>query len=131
VTDAPRHILVIDDHPALARALADILKRDGHQVTVAGSGPDGIAVFTLAHEQEAGYDTVITDFSMSGADGLQVAAAIKALAPDTIVALMTAYVVADSNDLPPHVDCIVRKPPQLAELRAAVSGRRAERSPRS
>ena len=131
MTDAPRRILVIDDHPALARALADILRRDGHQVTVAGGGPDGIAVFTVAHEQEAGYDAVITDFSMDGADGLQVAAAIKALAPETIVALMTAYVVADSNELPANVDCIVRKPPQLAELRAAVSGSLAARPPRS
>lgn len=128
MTGVPRRILVIDDHPALARALADILERDGHHVTVAGSGADGIAAFRLATEHGAGHQTVLTDFSMAGMDGLRVAAVIKSLAPDTIVVLMTAYDVADSVDLPAGVDCIIRKPPPLAELRTALSARRPERS---
>jgi CheY-like chemotaxis protein len=62
-------------------------------------------------------------------DGRRVAAAIKAASPNTPVVLLTGWgqrLMAD-NQVPPHVDRVLNKPPRLKELRAALAelGRRA------
>jgi CheY-like chemotaxis protein len=56
-------------------------------------------------------------------DGRKVAASIKTLSPMTPVILLTGWgqrLVA-ANDIPPHVDKVLSKPPRLSELRAALS----------
>jgi CheY-like chemotaxis protein len=52
-------ILIIDDERDVREAMARILRRAGHQVDVADSGPAGIAAY-----QAKGADVIITDLIM-------------------------------------------------------------------
>jgi len=69
-----------------------------------------------------GFAVVITDLGMPHVDGRRVAAAVKA------VSATTARHHADGlgpatrgeNDIPPHVNRVLNKPPRLAALRAAL-----------
>jgi CheY-like chemotaxis protein len=72
-------VLVIEDEPELATAVAEALIDEGCVVDRAGDGADG-----LARIAEASYDVVICDLKMPRVDGMQfyraMAAAMPALA---------------------------------------------------
>jgi signal transduction histidine kinase len=116
-------ILLIDDDPLLIKSLQDTLQEDGHQITATHGGEDGIQAFTAAHKRGEPHDIVITDLGMPYVDGRKVAASIKTLSPQTPVILLTGWGqrLMAANDIPPHVDKLLSKPPRLTELRAALS----------
>jgi CheY-like chemotaxis protein len=65
---------------------------------------------------------VITDLGMPHVDGRRVAAAVKAVSATTPVIMLTGWgqrLVAE-NDIPPHVNRVLSKPPRLVELRTAL-----------
>lgn len=111
-------ILVIDDHPLLADALRRMLEQDGHRVRTALGGREGLTLVRAARTSGEGFDVVVADYNMPDVDGLEVAAAVKQVAPLTPVILITAYDVGTSETLPAHVDAMMTKPPPLVELRA-------------
>ena len=115
-------ILLVDDDPVLIKSLDDILSGDGHDVTIANGGQSGIDTFTAAHRAGTPYSLVITDLGMPHVDGRRVASAVKACSPKTPVILLTGWghrLLAE-NDIPPHVDRILSKPPRLSDLRVAL-----------
>jgi signal transduction histidine kinase/ActR/RegA family two-component response regulator len=116
------NILLVDDDPVLIKSLEDILTADGHQVTPANSGQVGIDAFGAAIRSGTPYSIVITDLGMPHIDGRRVAASVKALSRTTPVILLTGWghrLLAE-NDIPPHVDRVLNKPPRLNDLRAAL-----------
>jgi CheY-like chemotaxis protein len=115
-------LLVIDDDPILLQTLRTILENDGHAVTVANGGEDGIASFRDAMRAGRSIAAVITDLGMPHTDGRRVAAAIKADSPDTPVILLTGWGqrLIDDDDAPAHVDRVLSKPPKLRDLRQAL-----------
>jgi len=122
--DAPTarlRLLLVDDDPAVLKALGDALGGDGHLVTAAHDGSAGIDAFAAALQGER-FDTVITDLGMPHLDGRQVAAAVKVLSPGTPVILLTGWGngVLSGTALPPHIDLVLGKPPKLREIRAAL-----------
>ncbi len=76
-------VLIIDDDAGHLDATAEIARRLGHRVEIAGSGEEGIA--RLA---DGGLDLIVTDLVMRDRSGLDVVAA-AAGGPEVIV--MTAY----------------------------------------
>jgi signal transduction histidine kinase/ActR/RegA family two-component response regulator len=118
----PQRILLVDDDPVLVRSLCDILEADGHEVFTTSGGEGGIEAFRTAMRGSSPFGLVITDLGMPHVDGRRVAAAVKALSPATPVLMLTGWgqrMLAD-NDIPPHVDALLSKPPRVAELRAAI-----------
>lgn len=116
-------ILVIDDDPLLLKSLSDILEADGHSVYTASGGRAGIDAFRAAHARGTPYAAVITDLGMPHIDGRQVATAIKQISGVTPVIMLTGWgqrLVAD-GEIPPHVDCVLNKPPKLGDLRRALA----------
>jgi signal transduction histidine kinase/ActR/RegA family two-component response regulator len=115
-------ILVVDDDPVLLKSLEDILKADGHILTVTHGGQAGIDAFRRVHEQGGSFDIVITDLGMPYVDGRMVSGAVKALAPKTPVILLTGWGqrLEIEGDVPPHVDRVLSKPPKLRDLREAL-----------
>jgi CheY-like chemotaxis protein len=116
-------ILLVDDDPMLIKSLQDTLQEDGHQITATHGGQAGIDAFAAALKRGEGIDVVITDLGMPYVDGRKVAASIKMLSATTPVILLTGWgqrLIA-ANDIPPHVDKLLSKPPRLQELRAALS----------
>jgi two-component system chemotaxis response regulator CheY len=73
--------------------------------------------------QEGQFDLVITDFEMPGMKGDELAAAIKAQAPNQPVVMITAYaemLQASGNPLT-GVDLTISKPFLLENLREAIA----------
>lgn len=119
----PLSLLVIDDDPIIIESLTEVLRRDGHQVIAANGGAAGIEMFNNAQRDGGHFDVVITDLGMPYVDGRAVAAAIKGVAPATPVLLLTGWgqrLLAE-NDIPPHVDRVLNKPPKLEELRRVLA----------
>jgi len=116
-------ILLVDDDPLILQSLQDSLEGDGHLVGIAEGGQAGIDAFRVAEQRGTRFDVVITDLGMPHVDGRTVATTIKSRAPDVPVLLLTGwgYRLQAENDMPPHVDCVLSKPPKLMELRAALA----------
>jgi CheY-like chemotaxis protein len=116
-------LLIVDDDPLLIKSLRDTLESDGHLVTAATGGREGIEAFREAFDRREPFAAVITDLGMPYVNGRQVAVAIKHLSPLTPVILLTGWgqrMVAE-GDVPPETDRVLSKPPKLRELREALA----------
>ena len=116
-------ILIVDDDPLLIKSLRDVLEADGHVVTAASGGQNGIDAFIAAQSGDQRFGVVITDLGMPYVDGRKVAAAVKARSRSTPVIMLTGWGqrLLSDNEIPPHVDRILSKPPRLHELRMALA----------
>jgi len=80
-------ILVVEDERAIQLALSGLLRREGHEVDVAGSGDEAIAAL-----RERRFDLVLTDLALGrGADGMDVLRAAKEIRPECAVVMITAH----------------------------------------
>jgi signal transduction histidine kinase/HAMP domain-containing protein len=119
----PLRILIIDDDPLIIESVRETLRADGHRVTAAEGGQAGIDAFEAARAAGEPFELVITDLGMPYVDGRRVAASIKAASPNTPVVLLTGWGqrLTAENQVPPHVDRVLNKPPRLREIRAALA----------
>jgi DNA-binding NtrC family response regulator len=79
-------VLVVDDEPSNLTSLQKIFLREGMRVFVAESGKAALDVVRKHRVQ-----VVLTDLMMPGANGVELLRAMKEIAPETEVVLMTAY----------------------------------------
>jgi signal transduction histidine kinase len=109
----PRRILVIDDDPEVRETTAGLLAAEGHSVSQAASGAEGVSMYRAER-----HDVVFTDLGMAGMTGWDVAEAIKALDAATPVVLLTGWAeeVEDAARRRGRVDQIVGKPLDLAAV---------------
>lgn len=121
-TPPPMRLLLVDDDPVLLKALSDALGNDGHQITPANAGQEGIDSFARGQDGHP-FDAVITDLGMPYVNGRQVAAAVKAASPGTPVILLTGWGQGMLSGVEgiPNVDLVLGKPPKLREVRAALA----------
>lgn len=70
-------ILVIDDDQEVRDFLVAVLERAGHEVTTAGNGRDGVAMF-----REHAVQVVITDIIMPEKDGIETILDLRREHPD-------------------------------------------------
>lgn len=123
----PLRVLLVDDDALIIEALREILQRDGHSIVAADGGQAGIDAFLAScssnTDRRSTIDVVITDLGMPYVDGRRVAMAIKTASPTTPVIMLTGWGqrLLDDGDAPAHVDRVLSKPPQLNELRRALS----------
>ena len=97
-----------------------MVERAGFRASCAIGGSECIAAFTAALSAGSPFSAVVTDFRMSGFDGLAVAAAVKAASPATAVVLIPASAL-DSPDRLPNVDAVLTKPSSEALLRSTLT----------
>jgi CheY-like chemotaxis protein len=109
-------ILVVDDDDTIRDVVSKMLCRLGFEVS-ADSGETGLALF-LKNK----FDLVITDFSMSGMDGIHLADYVKEKSPATQVVLMTGAdkAVILSKIKGTAVAKVLFKPFTLAEMDVTV-----------
>ena len=111
-------VLCIDDDPPMRQLMGDCLTNFGHQVTVAGSGKEGLELFRSAKANAQPYEIVITDMGMPDTDGSQVAEAINTESCNTPIIMMTGWgsMMREENATPKYVKALIDKPPHLQEL---------------
>ena len=115
--DHALRVLVVDDQEIINELLAEHLKGDGHSTACALNGQDALS---LCGEET--FDLVITDQSMPGMNGVQLATAIKDRSPTTRVILLTGFgeEMMANGGCPPGVDLVVGKPVSHDNLRNAI-----------
>lgn len=112
------HILVVEDEQPLALGIRDNLAAEGHAVTLAASGPAG-----LARMGEGDVDLVLLDVMLPGADGYSVCAALRARGDHTPVLFVSAKNTPAErvHGLRVGGDDYLGKPFHLAELLGRVA----------
>jgi DNA-binding response OmpR family regulator len=110
-------VLVVDDEPALRAAVRAILDDEGYTVLEAQHGP---AMLELLARERA--DLVLLDVMMPGGDGRDAYRELRSRAdlPDVPVVMMSAAVRPDGLD--PSIATFLRKPFDLDQLLALVTG---------
>jgi signal transduction histidine kinase/DNA-binding response OmpR family regulator/HPt (histidine-containing phosphotransfer) domain-containing protein len=118
----PLTILLAEDNAVNQTVAVRLLEREGHRVTVVGTGRE--AVEALA---QASFELVLMDVQMPEMDGLEAVAAIRAEEKKTPgahqpVVAMTAYTMKGDRErfLESGFDGYVRKPISLYELLVAI-----------
>lgn len=88
---ARNRVMVVDDEKNQRETYTIILEDDGYQVTTAQSGEQA-----LRFARENQFDLVLTDYKMTGMDGLTLLNELLKLDPSLIVVMMTAHGSVDS-----------------------------------
>ena len=83
---AKGRLLAIDDEKFFREFYRDLLRCEGYDVRVAASGEEALAIL----REESPFDLVITDMEMPGLNGVETTKAIKRLAPEQEVIVVTA-----------------------------------------
>ena len=83
---ARNRVLVVDDERNQREIYTLILEDDGFEVTTAQSGEQAVR---LAREND--FDLVLTDYKMTGMDGLTLLSELVQIDPSIIVVMMTAH----------------------------------------
>jgi CheY-like chemotaxis protein len=83
-------ILVVDDNPAMATALADILEVKGYTVHKASSGKEALEIL-----RDHPIHILLTDVIMPGMNGLDLYRATRKAYPHLVTIFMTAYAADD------------------------------------
>jgi DNA-binding NtrC family response regulator len=81
-----KHLLIVDDEPALREAIAERLTDHGFVVEQTGSGEDAVQRLS-----DFAFDIILTDLRLPGIDGRQVLEAALERYPDIIGIVITGY----------------------------------------
>lgn len=84
-------ILIVDDEQVVRKTLAEILRKEGFQVSEVDSGQ--AALSTL---QSEAFDAMVLDLKMPGMGGMEVLRQLVDLLPDLAVIVLTAHGTMDS-----------------------------------
>ena len=107
------HILVVDDEPLVAEALAGVLRLEDHDVAAASDGSSALDAF-----RRTAFDIVLLDIGMPGMNGYRVAEEMKRLRPRVPILLVTGWreEVDHQRVKAARVEGVLGKPFQPREL---------------
>lgn len=109
----PKKVLIVDDDTTILRLIGATMSSAGHQIGTATDGLEGLMRF-----REQAWDVIVTDRAMPRMDGEEMTAAIKAIARDVPVILITG--LRDSVTREDQYEAILSKPFRGKELLALV-----------
>lgn len=118
------YVLIVDDDPSLRWTTSLILECEGYPTDTAANGAEAIE-----RVQERPYDVVLMDLCMPVLNGVQALKQIKALRPQTVVVMMTAYAVEDliQDALGEGAFAILDKPVDIEQIIAVIEESMAAR----
>jgi two-component system copper resistance phosphate regulon response regulator CusR len=118
-------ILIVEDDPKTAAAIAEGLRRDGHETQIATTGNNGDALLAQSR-----FDALVLDWMLPGLSGIDLLSRLRARANKVPVLILTARDQIEDRvlGLDRGADDYLVKPFALAELSARVRAllRRAE-----
>lgn len=118
-------ILIVEDDPKTATAIAEGLRRDGHETQLATTGADGDSLLSQSR-----FDALVLDWMLPGLSGIDLLSRLRERANRIPVLILTARDQIEDRviGLDRGADDYLVKPFALAELSARVRAllRRAE-----
>jgi DNA-binding NarL/FixJ family response regulator len=108
-------VLIVDDHPAIRRALRTAFERQPG-FTVCGEAEDGFEAISQAKRLEP--DLIVLDLRMPVMDGLEAARELKRLFPRIPLMMLTCYhsSAAEKQALASGVTAVFSKPDGMQNL---------------
>ncbi len=115
-SDSSARILVVDDEPEIINVLSDLLSEHYH-CSSAGSAEEALALLS-----EESFHLVISDITMTGMSGLQMAPHVLKVAPQTVVVLISGAQTIESAVEALRVGAFdyIMKPFDLRQVEAVV-----------
>ena len=109
--------LVIDDEESIRSLFEDVLMSLGHKVMTAESSSRGLALIK-AHN----FDLVFLDLKIPDIDGAELLGKIKAIRPDMLVTIITAYPESDlmARALEQGPLGVMKKPFTVSDIKATI-----------
>ncbi len=109
-------ILVVDDEPDVLEYSCELLRALGHEVEAVSS-----AERALLRLHRHTFDLVLTDFSLPGLNGVELARVVKKQAPTTLVGIVSGWESSDQKEaVEQEVDFVLPKPFTLKDLQRVV-----------
>jgi DNA-binding response OmpR family regulator len=105
------HVLLIEDDADSREVFAEVLSEE-FEVSVASTGEQGLEMFRLTRP-----DVVITDQSLPGLRGTEVARQVKSIAPEARVVLVSGHGKIEGSDV---CDAVIGKPFDVDALSHAI-----------
>jgi two-component system cell cycle sensor histidine kinase/response regulator CckA len=84
-----KQVLCMDDDDAIANLTTHLLERRGYHIS---RHTDALAAVAAVHAEPGRFDSAVTDYSIPGMSGLQVASALREIRADLPVALAIGYI---------------------------------------
>ncbi len=112
--------LFVDDEVAVAQMAVRMLRALDYRPSLASSGEDALM---MLKESPGAYDLIITDLSMPGISGRELAQAVKELQPDIPILLCTGYnqQYSEAEALHDGFSDMIQKPIVMRQLADAVA----------
>ena len=119
------HILIVDDQRGIRLTMTGIIEEIGFHVTDVEDGYQAID-----RVKDSIFDLVFLDIKMPGINGLQTLREINKLNPDSLVAMMTGFDVAELVDasFDEGAICVIHKPFEPAQIVNLISSTNATSS---
>jgi two-component system cell cycle sensor histidine kinase/response regulator CckA len=119
-------VLLVEDEPALQAIIARVLAGAGYTVTCADSGPAALAIIDA---REHTIDLLLTDISLPGLRGTELANRFTAAAPSGQVLFMSGYAGTALQGQDDHMARLLQKPFTHEQLLATVAATIASAAP--
>jgi len=116
VEQPARRVLLVEDQAAVQRTLSALLGSLGHEVTCVGDGQAALVALDAAP-----YDLVVTDVSMPGLGGFELASTLASRSGPPPVVFVSGNASADECPPYPAPTRLVAKPVTRAQLSRAVA----------
>ncbi|MBN2366033.1 MAG: response regulator [Calditrichaeota bacterium] len=109
-------VLLVDDEDVVGETLAEMLRQEGCDVVMVNTAARALEQF-----KKSPSDIVLTDLSMPGINGFELAKKIKELNRDVPVILITGWNQSDKNLFPNNgiIDASIEKPFNMKQIRQA------------
>ncbi len=111
------NVLVVDDQDIICELIAEYLRADGHQAVTMSDSTEALVRF-----EQGAFDLIITDQSMPGISGEQLAKKVKERSAGTHIIMLTGFGddFMGNGKTPEGIDRILSKPVSSEELRRAI-----------
>lgn len=116
---AGQHLMLVDDHPGMARVSAKLLETLGYRTSVFDDPREALKAFEAT---PTGFDAVLTDLSMPQMSGEEFTLSLRALRPEVPV-IVSSGMAGELDDAAKErlgIDAVLVKPWRLEEAVAAL-----------
>jgi DNA-binding response OmpR family regulator len=115
------HIMIVDDEDMLVDMMRQVLEQLGYTVTAHTDSKTSLDVFLSSPHS---YDLLITDMTMPGMTGSDLAKAVKAARADLPVILCTGYneQISEENAQSLGIQALIMKPVGMQQLAETIRG---------
>ncbi|MBW1709263.1 MAG: sigma 54-interacting transcriptional regulator [Deltaproteobacteria bacterium] len=119
------HILIVDDDLSMREVLELMLNREGYEVSLASNGQKALDLVA-----KKSIDLIISDIRMKYMDGIDILKKVKAIKPETIVILISAFATAETAVIAMNEGAFdfFPKPFQVEELKEVIKRALAHRT---